>query len=105
MTGFTVAQARGWRADPLTGIADDWDRTAGAVQNHADAIDSAVSGADWRGTAARAATAAISPVTAGLRRLCRALVLAAAEARDAAATVTAARDRVLAELATAAAEG
>mgnify|MGYP000193304924 CR=1 FL=1 len=29
---------------------------------------------------ARAATAAISPVTAGLRRLCRALVLAAAEA-------------------------
>ena len=105
MTGFTVAEARGWRAEPLTGIADDWDRTAGTVQNHADTIDTAVSGADWRGTTARAATAAISPVTAGLRRLCRALVLAAAEARDAAATVAAARDRVLAELATAAAEG
>ena len=67
MTGFTVAEARGWRAEPLTGIADDWDRTAGTVQNHADTIDTAVSGADWRGTTARAATTLFAPMLTPLR--------------------------------------
>ncbi len=105
MTGFTVTQAQRWRPEPLTETADAWDRAAGVVLRHADTVDTAVSGTEWRGAAARAATGAVAPLTAGLLRLCRALVLAAAEARDAAATVGAARERVLAGLAAAAGEG
>ena len=107
MTRFSVSQAQHWRPEPLTDVADAWDQTAGRLQNHADTVDSGMAraGSTWRGAAAQAATEAISPTTDALRHLCRALVLAASAARDAADAITAARDDVLAELARAAGEG
>jgi uncharacterized protein YukE len=107
LTRFTVSQAQSWRPEPLAEIAEVWDRAAGALQDHADSVDAGVSagGDSWRGAAAQAAAEAVAPTTAGLRRLCRVLVLAAAEARDAAASISAARDHLLAVLAVATGEG
>ncbi|TGD86273.1 alpha/beta hydrolase [Mycolicibacterium sp. CH28] len=107
MTGPTVSQVQAWRPEALTELADEWDSAAGRLQAKAEEIDTAVAGSAgaFRGATAGAAQQAIDPTTAELRRVCRALILAAAEARDAAVVVSGARDRVLAVVADAQQEG
>ncbi|WP_059018716.1 alpha/beta hydrolase [Mycobacterium sp. M26] len=105
MSRPTVSQALAWQPEALGELAEEWDRAAGALQSHADTVDQAAGTTSWNGTAAQAARTAITPAATGLRTMCRALVLAAAQARDAAVTLGAARDGVLAVLAEAHAEG
>ncbi|WP_319433540.1 alpha/beta hydrolase [Mycobacterium sp. RTGN5] len=101
MTHLTVAQVLTWRPEALTELADEWDSAAGRLQAQADAVDEAMAATSgvFTGSAAAAARHAIGPTAAGLRRMCRALILAAAEARDAADVIGRRRDRVLAVLA------
>lgn len=107
MTRPSVSQAQTWRRETLVDLGGAWDRAAGLLQTRTDTLDAAVShiGTSWHGSTARSATAAISPVTAALRHLCRTLVIAAAEARDAADTIGLAHDDVLNALTEAQAEG
>jgi hypothetical protein len=107
MTPPTVPQVLAWRPSALTELADEWDRAAGRLQTQADAVDDAMAGTSgvFTGSAAGAARRAIGPTAAGLRRMCRALILAAAEARDAADVIGRSRDRVLTVLAEARGEG
>jgi hypothetical protein len=102
-----VAQVLAWRPEALTELAEEWDSAAARLQAKADTVDDAMAGTSgvFTGSAAGAAQHAIGPTAAGLRRMCRALILAAAEARDAADVVGRGRDRVLAVLADARAEG
>ncbi len=99
MTRPGVAQAMAWHPDALTDLAAEWDAAAGRLQASADTVDGALRPNGWTGAAARAAGEAISPAIDELRQMCRALVIAAAEARDAALTIGRARDRVLTVLA------
>lgn len=99
MTRPTVAEVVAWHPEALNALAAEWDDAAGLLQAHADAVEGAVRPGGWTGVAAQAAHDALSPVVAELRQLSRALVVAAAEARDAALTVGHARDQVLAVLA------
>jgi hypothetical protein len=107
MTHPTVSQVLTWRPAALTELADEWDSAAGRLQAQADTVDDAMAGTSggFTGSAAGAARRAIGPTAAGLRRMCRALILAAAEARDAADVIGRGRDRVLAVLAEARGEG
>ena len=107
VTHLDVAQVLTWRPEALTELADEWDGAAGRLQAKADAVDDAMAGTSGvlTGSAAGAARHAIGPTAAGLRRMCRALILAAAEARDAADVIGRGRDRVLAVLADARGEG
>lgn len=107
MTRPSVPQVLAWRPEALTELADAWDEAAGRLQSRADTVDDAVAGSanGFTGSAADGARDAIGPATAGLRRVCRALILAAAEARDAADVIGRGRDRVLAVLADARGEG
>ncbi|BBZ76381.1 hypothetical protein MANY_17180 [Mycolicibacterium anyangense] len=105
MNRLTIAQAVSWQPERLTDLADEWDRAAGMLQGHADTLDQAAHTTSWAGSAADAALSAAIPAAAGLRLLCRALILAAAQARDGALTLAAARDQVLGALAAAQAEG
>lgn len=100
MTRPTVSQARAWNPEALRDLADAWVVVAGRLQQRADQVDSAVSGSNtiWRGTAADEARRVASPATAALRRLCGALVIAAAEARDGADGIGSARDDVLSRI-------
>ncbi len=88
-----------WRPEELTELGAEWDAAAGRLQASADTVDGALRPNGWTGAAARAAGEAISPAIDELRQMCRALVIAAAEARDAALTIGQARDRVLTVLA------
>ena len=107
MTDPTVSQVLTWRPAALTELADEWDSAASRLQTQADTVDDAMAGTSgvFTGSAAGAARRAIGPTAAGLRRMCRALILAAAEARDAAEVIGRGRDRVLAALAEARGEG
>lgn len=107
MTHPSVAQVQTWRPETLTEVADAWHDAAGRLQAQADAVDERAAGSTgvFNGSAADAARDAIGPATAGLRQLCRALILAAAEARDAADVLGRGRDRVLAVVADARDEG
>jgi hypothetical protein len=102
-----VPQAQAWRPEALTELADGWDSAAGRLQAKADLVDDALTGSAgvFTGSAAGAARDSMGPTTAGLRRVWRALILAAAEARDAADIIGRGRDRVLAVLADAHGEG
>ena len=95
MTRPSVPQAMAWHPEALTDLGAEWDAAAGRLQAHADTVEGALRPTGWTGAAARAAGEAISPAIDELRQMCRALVIAAAEARDAALTVGQARDRVL----------
>ncbi|MEZ0355634.1 alpha/beta hydrolase [Mycobacterium sp. SA01] len=97
MSPPTVAQVLAWRPQALIELAGAWDDAAGRLQAQADAVDDQVAGSAgvFTGSAAGAAREAIGPTTAGLRGVCRALILAAAQARDAAEVITRCRDRVL----------
>lgn len=99
MTPPGVAQAMAWRPAALDDLAAEWDAAAGRLQAQTDTVDGALNPDGWTGAAAQAAREAISPVVAQLRRQCRGLVLAAAEARDAAIAIGQAHDRVLCLLA------
>ena len=88
-----------WRPEELTDLGAEWDAAAGRLQASADTVEGALRPNGWTGAAARAAGEAISPAVDELRQMCRALVIAAAEARDAALTIGQARDRVLTVLA------
>ncbi|AKK27714.1 alpha/beta hydrolase [Mycobacterium sp. EPa45] len=107
MSGPGVSQVLTWRPHALLELAGDWDDAAGRLQARADAIDDAVAGSVgvFTGTAAGTARAALGPTVTELRGVCRALILAAAEARDAADVLTRGRDRVLAVVADARDEG
>ncbi|AQT79790.1 alpha/beta hydrolase [Mycolicibacterium litorale] len=107
MSGPGVTQVLTWRPEALAELAGQWNRAAADLQVRADLIDRTVVGSAGaiRGVNADAARQAIGPTTTALRQLCRSLVLAAAEARDAAVTVTGARDRVLAVVSDATNEG
>ncbi len=100
MTRPTVSQAQAWRPETLDEIAHAWDSVAGQLQQDADSVEAAVAGSGtvWRGPAAEAARRAASPTTAGLRRLCSTLIIAAAEARDGAVAIAQARNTVLARV-------
>jgi len=93
----TVSQARAWDPAALRDLADTWDGVAGRLQQRADEVDAAVTGSDkiWRGISADEARRVATPATAALRRLCSALVIAAAEARVGADAIGSARDEVL----------
>ncbi|MCV7020159.1 alpha/beta hydrolase [Mycolicibacterium aichiense] len=97
MSPPAVSQVVIWRPQALIDLAGAWDDAAGRLQAQADAVDDEVAGSAgvFTGSAARAAREAIGPTTAGLRGVCRALILAAAQARDAAEVITRCRDRVL----------
>lgn len=100
MTLRTVSQAREWDPAALRDLADAWDNVAGRLQQRADQVDAAVTGSGkiWRGAAADEARRMASPATAALRRLCSALVIAAAEARAGADSIGSARTGVLARI-------
>ena len=87
MTRPSLAQAVAWRPEALTELGAEWDAAAGRLQSAADIVDGTLRPNDWTGAAARAAGEAISPAIEELRQMCRALVIAAAEARDAALTI------------------
>jgi hypothetical protein len=99
MTRPGVAQAMAWHPEELTDLGGEWDAAAGRLQASADIAEGALRPNGWTGAAARTAREAISPAIDELRQMCRALVIAAAEARDAALTIGQARDRVLTVLA------
>ncbi|EHB53471.1 protein of unknown function DUF1023 [Mycolicibacterium rhodesiae JS60] len=107
MTHPGVAQVLSWRPEALSEVADAWVSAAGRLQAQADTVDDAMAGTPgaFSGAAAGAARHAIGPTAAGLRRMCQALILAAAEARDAADVIGRGRGRVLAVLADARDEG
>ncbi|QEN14494.1 alpha/beta hydrolase [Mycolicibacterium sp. ELW1] len=107
MSPPTVSQVLTWRPQALVEVAGAWDDAASRLQAQADAVDDEVAGSAgvFTGSAASAAREAIGPTTAGLRGVCRALILAAAQARDAAAVITRCRDRVLAVVADARRDG
>lgn len=100
MTRPTVSQAREWDPAALRDLADTWNGVAGRLQQRADQVDAVVTGsrAIWRGTAADESRRAASPATSALRRLCGALVIAAAEARDGSGEIGSARGEVLARV-------
>lgn len=102
-----MSQVLAWRPDELIDLAGAWNEAAGRLQAQADAVDDEVAGSTgvFTGSAAGAAREAIGPTTAGLRGVCRALILAAAQARDAAEVITRCRDRVLAVAADARRDG
>lgn len=104
MSRPTVTQAVNWQPQLLADLAGEWDRAAGMLQSHADTVGQAARATSWTGQAADAARAGITPAATGLPAMCRALILAAARARDGAVTLAAARDRVLGILAEAQAE-
>lgn len=107
MTPPRVSQVLAWRPQSLNDVAGEWEEEAGRLQVRADSVDDSVTGTAgvFAGSAADVSRAAIAPTTAGLRRMCQALILAAAEARDAADAIGRGRDRVLAAVADARDEG
>jgi hypothetical protein len=107
VTPPVVSQVLTWRPDALVELAGEWDDAAGRLQAQADIVDEAVTGSTvaFTGGAAGAAREAIGATSMELRGVCRALILAAAEARDAAEVITRRRDRVLAVVADARDEG
>ncbi|WP_227999481.1 alpha/beta hydrolase [Mycolicibacterium sp. P1-5] len=107
MSRPVVSQVLAWRPDALIELAGEWDDAAGRLQAHTNLVDEAVTGSAgmFTGSAAGAARDAIGATSMELRGVCRALILAAAEARDAAEVITRRRDRVLAMVADARDEG
>lgn len=107
MTHPGIAAVLTWRPEALGDLADEWDSAAGRLQAQADTVDGAIkaSANAITGSAADSARDAIGPTTVGLRRACRSLILAAAEARDAAVVIGRGRDRVLTAVAQARGEG
>ncbi|MCX2930375.1 alpha/beta hydrolase [Mycobacterium sp. CVI_P3] len=107
MTRPSIAQVQAWRPEALGELADEWDDAANRLQAQADTVDEALAGtaATFTGSAAAAARHAIGPTAQALRRVCRALILAATEARDAADVIGRGRERVLGVLADARGDG
>lgn len=103
MTPPTVGQAEAWSPGALGRLADGWDRNARLVCAHADSLASEFS--FWTGAAADTARRRAKSIVAAADTLARALVLAAAAARDGAAQISAARTDVMAVVAAARTEG
>ncbi|SEH76275.1 Alpha/beta hydrolase [Mycolicibacterium rutilum] len=103
MTTPTVAQARAWRPEALNGLGDEWERAARLIAANADTL--AAEFAFWRGQAADAARADAKSIVAEAETVARALVLAAAAARDGADQIADARAAVLAGVDAAVGEG
>ncbi|KUI14837.1 alpha/beta hydrolase [Mycolicibacterium acapulense] len=103
MTRPTIGQAQAWSPGALSRLADGWDRNARSVCVHADALAAELS--FWTGAAADTARHRAKTIVETADTLSRALVLAAAAARDGAAQIGAARADVMAVVATARAEG
>ncbi|KUI37870.1 alpha/beta hydrolase [Mycobacterium sp. IS-1590] len=103
MTLPTVGQAEAWSPGALGRLADVWDRNARFVCAHVDSL--AADFGFWSGAAADTARHRAKGIVATADTLSRALVLAAAAARDGAAQLSAARADVMAVVATARTEG
>jgi uncharacterized protein YukE len=93
----TVSEARNWQPAALTELAAVWEQAAGGVQIHVDemARTAAGSGEFWSGSAAEEARGRIEQTTAPARRAARALIAAAAAARNGAHLISVARRDVL----------
>lgn len=93
----SVSQARAWQPGALADLAEAWDRAAGGVQIHLDdtAREIAGTGDYWSGSAADEARARIEQLTAPGRAAARALIAAAAAARDGARRIGAAQQDVV----------
>lgn len=94
----SVSQAESWRPDALGQVAQAWDHAAGRLQIDLDDMAREVLGTDdfWIGSAADEARARIDQIISPGRSLARALIAAAAAARNGQRQIAAARDRVLA---------
>ncbi|MGE2720755.1 alpha/beta hydrolase [Mycolicibacterium celeriflavum] len=103
MTRPTIDQAAAWRPAALNRLADGWDRNARLVSVHADSL--AGDFGFWTGAAADTARDNAKSIVSVADRHARALVLAAAAARDGAAQIDAARSGVLTLVETARSEG
>ncbi|AQA04962.1 alpha/beta hydrolase [Mycobacterium sp. MS1601] len=103
----TVTEARQWAPESLSELAQAWDRTAGLVQIHLDEVARTAVGTGefWVGTAAQEARAKAEEITAPARRAARALIAAAAAARDGAQLIGQARAEVVRVADGAAADG
>jgi uncharacterized protein YukE len=97
MTRPTVSEATAWRPDSLRQAADAWDAAATDTRAEFDIVVQGVQDTHdfWTGDAADAARARAANVSADAERLARALVGAAAAARDGAKAISAAQDDVL----------
>lgn len=103
MTRPTIGQVEAWQPAALNRLADGWDGNARFLSAHADTLPADLS--FWTGTAADAAGMKAKSIVATADTLARALVLAAAAARDGAAQLGAARAGVLTLVDTARSEG
>lgn len=103
----SVSQARAWQPETLADLADAWDHAAGGVQIHLDQVArTALDTTEfWSGSAAEEARARVEELTAPGRRAARALIAAAAAARDGARQIGQARRDALHIADSAAAEG
>ena len=97
MSRPTLPQAQSWRPDALTEVAQAWNRAAGRLQIEIDdaARQVLATGDFWSGSAADEARARIDAITSPGRALARALIAAAAAARDGARQINEARNQVL----------
>lgn len=93
----TLSEARVWDPDSLSELAQAWDRAAGQVQIHLEQVARTTVGTGefWVGSAAQKARAHAEAVTAPARQAARALIAAAAAARDGARLIADARATVL----------
>lgn len=93
----TLSEALVWDPDSLSELAQAWDRAAGQVQIHLEQVARTTVGTGefWVGSAAQKARAHAEAVTAPARQAARALIAAAAAARDGARLIADARATVL----------
>lgn len=103
MTRPTLGQAEAWRPTALSRLADGWGDHARFVSAHADSLAAEFS--FWTGAAAETARQQAKTIVATADTVSRALVLAAAAARDGADQLTLARADVVALASTAREEG
>jgi hypothetical protein len=103
----TVTQARAWQPETLADLAEAWERAAGGVQIHLDEVARTALGTTefWSGSAAEEARARIEEITSPGRHAARALIAAAAAARDGARQIGQARRDALQVADSATAEG
>lgn len=107
MSRISVAQARAWRPQALRGLAAEWEEAARVIHDEVVAATRAWqnTGAIWTGASGDAARHDADAIAADGDAVARALVLAAAAARDGAEQITIAQTDVAARVEAARADG